>query len=43
LKRGHFIDEHMNNDIKLLTDLANVDVAIEREDKEFILLNSLPD
>jgi len=28
---------------KLLTDLVNVDVDIEEEDKTLILLNSLPD
>ena len=32
----------MNNYTKLLTDLVNVDVAIEEEDKALILLNSLP-
>jgi len=43
LKRGLSIDEHMNNNTKLLKDLVNVDVAIEEEDKVLILLNSLPD
>ena len=33
----------MNNYTKLLTDLVNVDVDIEEEDKVLILLNSLPD
>ena len=33
----------MNNYTKFLTDLVNVDVAIEEEDKTLILLNSLPD
>ena len=33
----------MNNYIKLLTDLVNVDVAIKEEDKALILLNSFPD
>ena len=33
----------MNKYTKLLTDLANVDVKIEEEDKALILLNSLPD
>jgi len=33
----------MNYYTKLLTDLVNVDVNIEKEDKELILLNSLPD
>jgi len=43
LKREIYIDEHMNNYIKLLTDLVNVDVKIEEEDNSLILLNSLPD
>ena len=33
----------MNNYMKLLTDLVNVDVAIKEEEKTLILLNSLPD
>ena len=33
----------MNDYTKLLTDLINVDMDIEEEDKAFILLNSLPD
>jgi len=33
----------MNNYTKFLSDLVNVDVAIEEEDKAIILLNSLPD
>ena len=33
----------MNNYTKLLTDLVNMDVDIEEEDKALILLNSLPD
>ena len=33
----------MNNYSKLLTDLVNVDAAIEEEDKALILLNFLPD
>ena len=33
----------MNNYTKLLTDLVNVDVKIEEEDKALILLNSLPE
>jgi len=37
LKRGLSIDEHMNNYTKLLTDLVNVDVKIEEEDKAVIL------
>ena len=37
------IDEHMNNYTKFLTDLVNVDVKIEEEDKGLVLLNSLLD
>jgi len=33
----------MNNYTKLLTELVNVDVSIEEEDKALILLNSRPD
>ena len=33
----------MNNYTKLLTDLVNVDVKIDEEDKVVILLNSLPE
>jgi len=33
----------MNNYTKLLTDLANMDVLNEKENKALILLNSLPD
>jgi len=43
LKRGLYIDEHINNYTKLLVNLVNVDVEIEEEDKVVILLNSLPD
>jgi len=43
LKKGFSIAKHMNNYIKLLTDLVNVNVDIEEEDKVLILLNSLPD
>ena len=43
MKGGLFIDEHMNNYSKLLTDLVNEDAAIEEEDKALILLNFLPD
>jgi len=43
LKKGISIDEHMNNHTKLLTDLVNVNVKIEEEDKALILLNSLPE
>ena len=41
LKKGVSIGEHMNNYMKLLTDLVNVDMVIEEEDKA--LLSSLPD
>jgi len=43
LKKRLSITEHMNDYTKLLTDLVNVDVDIEEEDKALILLNSLPD
>ena len=43
MERGLFIDDHMNNYMKLLIDLVNVDVTIEKEDKTLILLNSLHD
>ena len=43
MKRGLSIDKHMNNYTKLLTDLVNKDVKIDKEDKAVILLNSLPD
>jgi len=42
MQRGCFINEHMNSYTKLLTDLVNVDVEIDEEDKAVILLNSLP-
>jgi len=42
MKRGCSIDEHMTSYTKLLTDLVNVDVEIDEEDKAVILLNSLP-
>ena len=38
LKRGLSIDEHMNSHTNLLTDLINVDVKIDEEDKAVILL-----
>ena len=41
LNRGLSINEHMNNYMKFLTDLVNVNVLIEEEDKTLILLNSL--
>ena len=37
------LDEHINKYTKLLTDLVNVDVKIDEEDKAMILLNFLPD
>jgi len=43
MKRGLSIDEHMNNYTKLLTDLVNMDVKINEEDKAIIFLKSLPD
>ena len=36
------MNEHINRYTKLLTDLVNVDVKIDEEDKAVILLNSLP-
>ena len=42
MKKGLSIDKHMNSYTKLLTDLVNVDVKIDEEDKAMILLNSLP-
>ena len=36
------INEHLNRYTKLLTDLINVDVETNEEDKAIILLNSLP-
>jgi len=43
LKKRLSIAEHMNDYIKLLTDLVNGDMDIEEKDKALILLNSLPD
>ena len=43
LKRGVSISDHINTYTKLFTDLANVDVVIDEEDKALILLSSLPD
>ena len=42
MKRGCSIDEHMNSYTKLLTDLVNMDMEIDEEDKAVILLNSFP-
>jgi len=43
LKRELYIVERMNNYTKLLTDLVNVDVKIEEENKALIILISFPD
>jgi len=43
MKSGLSIDEDMNNYTKFLTDLVNVDVKIDEEDKAVIPLNSLSD
>ena len=43
LKKRLSIAEHMNDYMKFLTDLINVDVNIEEENKALILLNSVPD
>ena len=43
LKKRVSIDEHMNNYTKLLTDLINMIVKIDEEDKAVILLNYLSD
>ena len=42
MQRGCSINEHLNRYTKLLTDLVNVDVETNEEDKAVILLNSLP-
>ena len=42
MKKGSTVNEHINRFTKLLTDLINVDVVVEEEDKAVILLNSLP-
>ena len=39
--KGCSVNEHINGYTKLLTDLVNVDVKIDEEDKAIILLNSL--
>ena len=41
MKKGCSVNEHLNCYTKLLTDLVNVDVEIDEEDKAIILLNSL--
>ena len=43
MKRKISVNKHMNSYTKLLTDLLNVDVEIDEEDKAIILLNSLPE
>ena len=43
MKRGISVDEHMNSYTKLLTDLVDVDVKIDEEDKTVILINSFPE
>jgi len=43
LKRGVSISDHINTYLKLLADLANVDVVIDEKDKILVLLSSLPD
>ena len=43
MKKEISVGEQMNNYMKLLADLANVDEMIKDEDKALILLNSLPD
>jgi len=43
MKKELSIDEHINSYTKLLTDLGNMDVKIDEEDKVMILLNSLPE
>ena len=43
MKKGFSIFEHIHSYTKFLTDLVNVDVKIDEEDKAVILLNSLPD
>ena len=42
MKKGSSVNEHINRYTKLLTDLVNMDVKIDEEDKAIILLNSLP-
>jgi len=42
MQRGCSINQYLNRYTKFLTDLVNVDVEIDEEDKVVILLNSLP-
>ena len=37
MKKGLSVDKHINNYTKLLTDLINVDIKIDEEDKAVIL------
>ncbi|ONK80561.1 uncharacterized protein A4U43_C01F19200 [Asparagus officinalis] len=41
MKRGVSIREHVNNFTKLISDIANVDIMVEDEDKAMLLLCSL--
>jgi len=43
LMKGISIGEHMNNNMKLLADITNIDEMIKDEDNVLILLSSLPD
>ena len=43
LKKEIYIGEHINNYMKVLADLVNVDEVLKDEDKTLILLSSLPD
>jgi len=43
LKGEIFISDHINNYMKLLTNLINLDVVIDDEDKALTLLSYLPD
>ena len=42
MQRGCSINEHLNPYTKLLTDLVNVDMETNEEDKTVNLLNSFP-
>ena len=42
MKKRCSANEYLNRYTKLLTDLVNVDVEVNEEDKAVILLNSLP-
>ena len=43
MKRRVSIREHVNNFTKLLSDMVNVDIIVEDEDKAMLLLCSLPE